>query len=118
MAQGKLTIISEEKQREIEVLASKFCTVREIINCLDLKIKDETFQHHYGEIYQKGREQGKKKLRLLQLEVAEKGNVTMLIWLGKQWLGQREPEKVEPEQDSNSLTININPASERNKLDN
>jgi len=35
---------------------------------------------------------GKASLRRTQFKTAEAGNPTMLIWLGKQWLGQREPE--------------------------
>ena len=33
------------------------------------------------------------QLRQAQLDSAVGGNVPMLIWLGKQWLGQREPDK-------------------------
>ncbi len=32
-------------------------------------------------------------LRRRQYSAAMDGNSTMLIWLGKQWLGQKEPEK-------------------------
>jgi len=33
---------------------------------------------------------GKASLRRSQYQAAEKGNPTMLIWLGKQWLGQSD----------------------------
>ena len=39
---------------------------------------------------EKGREQGKSSLRRLQWKAAMNGNVTMLIWLGKQMLGQSD----------------------------
>lgn len=37
-----------------------------------------------------GRSNGKVSLRRLQMKAAEKGNAALLIWLGKQWLGQVE----------------------------
>lgn len=33
------------------------------------------------------------RLRQAQFEAAEGGSIPMLIWLGKQYLGQREPDK-------------------------
>lgn len=40
----------------------------------------------------------KKSLRRWQLEAAEKGNPTMLIWLGKQVLKQSDQQQVVVEQ--------------------
>jgi hypothetical protein len=37
---------------------------------------------------------GKTRLRHMQWEAAEKGNVAMMIWLGKQHLGQAEKQEV------------------------
>lgn len=39
---------------------------------------------------QEGHADGKKSLRAAQLSAAMKGNTTMLVWLGKQYLGQKE----------------------------
>ena len=47
---------------------------------------------------------GKASLRRKQYEVANSGNPTMLIWLGKQWLGQSEKQEVESKNDT---SINI-----------
>jgi hypothetical protein len=44
----------------------------------------------FGPAMEKGRAERKLKLRQKQTEVALDGNVTMLIWLGKQELGQRD----------------------------
>lgn len=41
------------------------------------------------EVWEQGAEDGKASLRRMQWQQAE-GNTTMLIWLGKQWLGQRD----------------------------
>lgn len=37
---------------------------------------------------------GKMSLRRRQYTLAEEGNPTMLIWLGKQWLGQSEKKEI------------------------
>lgn len=42
--------------------------------------------------YSKGRDDLNKKLYQKQVDVALAGNVTMLIWLGKQHMGQMEPK--------------------------
>lgn len=49
---------------------------------------------------------GKVSLRRKQYQKAvDEGNPAMLIWLGKQWLGQKEPERLE--QVPNTVPINI-----------
>ena len=44
----------------------------------------------YSEYVTKGRAEMKLRLRQLQWKSAEKGNAVMLIWLGKQILGQSD----------------------------
>jgi len=43
-----------------------------------------------AEAYEFGLEEGKASLRRMQFTAARKGNATMLVWLGKQLLGQRD----------------------------
>jgi hypothetical protein len=47
-------------------------------------------QPQYAEAAMRGRARGKISLRRRQMHSAEEGNVRMLIWLGKQMLGQKE----------------------------
>ena len=42
------------------------------------------------EAVERGRDKGKTTLRRLQWQGAQEGNSTMLVWLGKQLLGQRD----------------------------
>lgn len=49
---------------------------------------DKTISNRFSDILIKGREGGKAKLRDLQIKSALNGNVTMQIWLGKQYLEQ------------------------------
>lgn len=50
----------------------------------------------FEEYKRQKREKGLDSLRVKQYEVAIKGNVSMLIWLGKQYLGQKET--IDPKQ--------------------
>ncbi len=60
-------------------------------------IKESTLRRNFGEFLTKGRANVKMKLRKKQLAVALQGNVSMLIWLGKQILGQKEKLEAEKE---------------------
>jgi len=72
------------------------CTLLEIasfFNCTDETIErrvkqqyNETFMEHY----KKASAGGKSSLRREQWKSALRGNVSMQIWLGKQWLGQKD----------------------------
>ena len=58
----------------------------------------------YSEYLTKGRAEMKLRLRQLQWNSAEKGNAVMLIWLGKQILGQSD---IPVGEDSQPLTWSI-----------
>jgi hypothetical protein len=82
---GKRKKVNEKQLFE---LARIGCTDKEIAAVMD--ISDRTVRDNFSAILIKGREQGKQRLRRLQWKSAEKGNVTMLIWLGKQLLDQKD----------------------------
>ena len=70
-------------------LAQIQCTLEEIASVCDCDIK--TITNRFSKEVDKGREDGKKSLRRAQWHKAVKdGNVVMQIWLGKQYLGQRD----------------------------
>lgn len=73
---------------EVYYLASLGCTMREIANWFG--VKENTLSYNFQEYIQKAQEETKQKLRQAQIKAALGGNVTMLIWLGKQYLGQSE----------------------------
>jgi hypothetical protein len=50
----------------------------------------DTIERRFAAELHKGRANLKMSLRRWQLEAAKKGNVAMMIWLGKQMLGQSE----------------------------
>lgn len=47
------------------------------------------------EAFEEGLENGKASLRRMQFKNAQAGNVTMQIWLGKQYLGQKDKHETE-----------------------
>lgn len=69
-------------------LARLHCTCAEIGSVLGCA--GDLIEKRFAEVVRKGRDQGCQRLRLLQWRAAEKGNVAILIWLGKQVLGQTE----------------------------
>ena len=74
-------------------LASIQCTQQEIANILDISVRTLQKDEQFLRIYKKGMEFGKKSLRREMYKKAMNGNVTMLIWLSKQYLGMREPKQ-------------------------
>lgn len=73
---------------KIEMLASKFWTNGEIAAFYN--VDESTIRKRFPNLMVKGREKGKARLRDMQLAAAQKGNVTMLIWLGKNYLDQKD----------------------------
>ena len=78
----------ELNEETIYSLANVGCTNESI--AVQLGVSCNTIERRFGPVLKKAREAMKTSLRVLQLEAAKKGNVTMLIWLGKQYLGQAE----------------------------
>jgi hypothetical protein len=80
-----------------EDLCAIHCTETEIsgilkvsIETLNARIKEE-YGDGFQECFKRFSAKGKASLRRLQFKLAER-NAAMAIWLGKQYLGQREPE--------------------------
>jgi hypothetical protein len=89
---------------QVEMLAARFWTNVEIASFFG--IDEGTIRKGFSDILTKGRAIGKGKLRDLQWSAAEKGNTAILIWLGKQYLGQTEKvETVDNELLSNELVF-------------
>lgn len=73
----------------VEKLANIQCTQTEIASFLGISVRTLQRDEEFLKIYQKGQENGKMSLRRIQYKLAEK-NTTMAIWLGKQYLGQKD----------------------------
>ncbi len=87
---------------QIEALASIGCTDTEI--ALLAGISEATLQRRFDAYLKRGRGSLKTRLRKAQIDKALAGDTTMLIWLGKVMLGQRE--KTEQTHDG-GITIRV-----------
>lgn len=73
----------------VEKLANIQCTQEEIASFLGVSSRTLLRDEKFKELFSKGRENGKMSLRRIQWKHAEK-SATMAIWLGKQYLGQKD----------------------------
>lgn len=78
--------------QDVEKLAMLGCTMKEIAAFCDCSV--DTLERRFADIIAKGKEKMKITLRRLQWQAAQKGNVVMLIWLGKQILDQAEKQEI------------------------
>jgi len=64
------------------------CTMEEMADWF--QVNRETLKYNFSDYIAKGREELKRRLRTAQIKTALDGNATLLIWLGKQYLGQQD----------------------------
>jgi len=84
--------------RQVEELARIGCTEEDMAAVLGVSV--DTIQRRKREseqfrgVIEKGQASLRNSLRRLQVRKALEGNVAMLIWLGKQLLGQKERQEI------------------------
>lgn len=99
----------EIDQPTFEKLCEIQCTLEEIAGVLRVSEDtverwcERTYEVGFADAYKKFSATGKTSLRRQQFELARKGNATMLIWLGKQYLGQTD----KPTDDEGDDDINL-----------
>lgn len=113
----KKKILNEVGASTVEKLASLMCTDEEIASvlgvCVDTLV-NENNKDTFSEYKKRGQLTGKSSLRKWQFDSAKRGNVTMQIFLGKNYLGQSDrPDEIRDEDDRN-IIINITPAAPEN----
>ena len=77
------------------------CTMTEC--CSILGMSDTTMnrrlkergEENFEALYSKYNDEGRMSLRRMQWQAAESGNASLLIWLGKQYLNQRDKSNME-----------------------
>ena len=89
----------EIDEKQLQKLASMLCTMEEMDAFFDCSV--DTLERNFAYTIKKGRNLGKMSLRRMQFEKAQSGNTTMLIWLGKQILGQKD--RIETSEDEKPL---------------
>jgi hypothetical protein len=85
--------------KQLAALAGMQCSYPEIAAVFGLKKRQ--FIDRIGadpelrELIEEGRANGCASIRRAQFKAAVEGDRTMLVWLGKQYLGQRDREQIE-----------------------
>ena len=77
----------EIDQKQFDNLCGLQCTLEEICGWFD--VCSDTYKRSFSEVFAQKRGAGKISLRRSQWQLAAK-NASMAIWLGKQYLGQRD----------------------------
>jgi len=75
-------------EKQIEKLASFGLTNKEIAEALGYD--ENTLKRNFEIFLTKGKANLKQRLKRKQIQIALGGNVSMLIWLGKQYLEQKD----------------------------
>ena len=88
MARPKLDI-DPEQVRKLAAIDCSYEEMASILNC-----DPKTLSNRFSQAIKEGRDHGKMSLKRKQYEVAMGGNTTMLIWLGKQRLGQTDKQAI------------------------
>ena len=90
----------EINQETFEKLCGIMCTLEEIagvFNCSEDTIErwcKETYKETFAETSKRLQGTGKSSLRRMQFKLAER-SAAMAIWLGKQYLGQKDTVEIE-----------------------
>lgn len=86
----------EINKEEFEKLCGLHCTEEDIAGWFDCSVDTidnwckREYLLNFSDVYKRKCSPGKVSIRRKQMEVAQNGNPTMLIWLGKTILGQRD----------------------------
>ena len=75
---------------KIQCTKDEICAIFQIDEKTLTKWCQETYNVGFSDIFKTKSSGGKMSLRRRQFKSAEEGNVTMQIWLGKQYLGQTD----------------------------
>ena len=84
--------------KQVEDLAAYGCTYAEIgavVGC-----DKATISRRFATEVAKGHDNLRMSIRRMQVQAANKGNIVMMIWLGKQYLGQQDKQHVETKDDT------------------
>ena len=111
MLKGHTPAKDKINKEQFENLCSLWCTLIEISEFFGVSEDtverwcQDTYNETFADVYKKKNSKGKIALRRWQMKSAEDGNVTMQIWLGKQYLKQREhfPDEVDNTVVSNAI---------------
>ena len=96
---GPSKLLSDNDFQRLLNMVRIQCTQTEL--CSILGMSDTTLNRRLQErgyenfldLYKRHNDEGRMSLRRMQWQAAENGNSTMLVWLGKQYLGQKDKQE-------------------------
>jgi AraC-like DNA-binding protein len=97
----------------IDKLMAIQCTGEEIASVLNVSYDtlEKRIKEEYGlsftEYFSQKSGVGRASLRRRQFQLAESGNPTMLVWLGKQWLNQKDRSEIDTNYQTDKLDMLI-----------
>ena len=109
MKKGETPAQDRIDKKQFEKLCQLQCTLLEICDYFDVEDDTlnnwckKTYRKTFSEVFKVKRGKGQISLRRMQWQQAEK-NATMAIWLGKQYLGQRDNIEVEHNANNGIIT--------------
>ena len=83
--------IDKEKLKQLAAIGLSSGEMAAVLDC-----SIDTLERRYMAVMETGRQMRNASLKRKQYELATNGNATMLIWLGKQYLGQQDNSKRRP----------------------
>ena len=90
----------------IQCTMEECCSVLEMSDTtLNRRLKEMEY-NNFEDFYKRHNDEGKMSLRRMQWQAAEKGNSTMLVWLGKQHLNQKDKTETKIHEDR-TLTLDL-----------
>lgn len=87
---------SEQEFQKVKNLCAIQCTGEEVAAVMGVdydtlnRLLRDKYGMQFGEFYKIHSSEGRASLRRSQWKAAEKGNSALLVWLGKQYLGQTD----------------------------
>ena len=101
--------LTQKEWDSVDYMCMIHCTGEEIAGVMQMdydtlnRICKEAKGVFISEYIKQKSNAGKMSLRRAQWRSAENGNVTMQIWLGKQWLEQKEQQEITISNDDESI---------------
>lgn len=109
-------------QKQFEALCKIQCTEEEICAVLDVDEKTliawckETYGESFSKVFRDKKQGGRASLRRNQWKLSET-NATMAIWLGKQFLGQKDNVEVKHEGEQKIYIVDDIPSEGKEYVD-
>lgn len=113
---GPMKPMSDKEFEQLINMIRIQCTAEEIADVFGMsedtlgrRIAERNIEgvKNFADLYKKHSGEGKASLRREQWKLAQAGNPTMLVWLGKQMLGQRDKHEVDNTSSDGSMTPTV-----------